>query len=170
VACISPSLAVAVVVNPSVKVDDLSFVELRRIMFAERQFWTTGQPITLIGRAPVALERTVLLERAYRMSQARYREYWVAKFFRVDGTAVRTVRLDADDVAGESRRVVGPQRVVPERPRLRPGPARLRPGQRGFVRAEDQADDLARWPSAGASSSPSPGDWTVSRSLVQRSP
>ena len=74
--------AVAIVVNPSVSVDDLSFTELRRIMLAERQFWSTGQPITVIVRAPVALERTVLLERVYRMSEARYREYWVAKVFR----------------------------------------------------------------------------------------
>jgi hypothetical protein len=95
--------AVAVVVNPSVGVDDLSFAEFRRIMLADRQFWTTGQPITLIVRAPVALERTVLLERVYRMNEARYREYWVAKVFRgeaSDGPRVVLSNEEALDLVG----------------------------------------------------------------------
>jgi len=95
--------AVAVVVNPTVNVDDLSFAEFRRIMLADRQFWATGQPITLIVRAPVALERTVLLERVYRMSEARYREYWVAKVFRgeaSDGPRLVLSSEEALDLVG----------------------------------------------------------------------
>jgi hypothetical protein len=95
--------AVAVVANPSVSVDDLSFAEFRRIMLADRQFWATGQPITLIVRAPVALERTVLLERVYRMSEARYREYWVAKVFRgeaSDGPRLVLSNEEALDLVG----------------------------------------------------------------------
>jgi ABC-type phosphate transport system substrate-binding protein len=89
--------AVAVAVNPSVDVDDLSFAELRRIMLAERQFWTTGQPITLIVRAPVSVERTVLLENVYRMSEARYREYWVAKVFRGEASDGPRVVLSSEE-------------------------------------------------------------------------
>ena len=95
--------ALAVVVNPSVGVDDLSFAELRRIMLADRQFWTTGQPITVIVRGPVALERTVLLERVYRMTEPRYREYWVAKVFRGeanDGPRVVLSNEEALDLVG----------------------------------------------------------------------
>jgi len=99
VASVSTPLAgaVAIVVNPSVSVDDLTFAELRRIMLAERQFWITGQPITLIVRAPVALERTVLLERVYRMNEARYREYWVAKVFRGEATTGPRVVLSSEE-------------------------------------------------------------------------
>ena len=93
----------AVVVNPSVSVNDLSFAEFRRIMLAERQFWTTGEPIALIVRAPVAFERTVLLERVYRMSEARYREYWIAKIFRgeaSDGPRLVLSNEEALDLVG----------------------------------------------------------------------
>jgi len=78
--------AIAVVAHPGVEVDDLSFAELRKIMLADRQFWSTGQRITLIVRAPVAIERTTLLERVFKMSEAQYRQYWVAKVFRGEAT------------------------------------------------------------------------------------
>jgi hypothetical protein len=94
---------VAVVVHQSVSVDDLTFAELRRIMLADRQFWATGAPITVIVRAAVAPERTILLERVYRMSEARYREYWVAKVFRgeaSDGPRVVLSNEEALDLVG----------------------------------------------------------------------
>lgn len=78
--------AIAVVAHPSVEVDDLSFAELRKIMLAERQFWSTGERITLIVRAPVAIERTTLLEKVFRMTEVQYRQYWVAKVFRGEAT------------------------------------------------------------------------------------
>ena len=60
---------VAVVVHPDVKVDDLSFAEFRKIILADRQFWSAGKRITLIVRAAEADERTVLLKRVYKMSE-----------------------------------------------------------------------------------------------------
>ena len=78
--------AIAVVAHPSVEVDDLSFAEFRKIMLADRQFWSSGQRITLIVRAPVAIERTTLLEIVYKMSEAQYRQYWIAKVFRGEAT------------------------------------------------------------------------------------
>lgn len=90
-AFLAPALAragdVAVVVNPSVNVNDLAFAEFRKIMLGERQFWSSGQRITLIVRSPVALERTLLLERVYKMTEAQYRQYWVAKVFRAEATS-----------------------------------------------------------------------------------
>jgi len=74
----------AVVVHPSVDVDDLSFADFRKIILGDRQFWTAGKRITLIVRAPEADERTVLLEDVYKMSEAQYRRYWVAKVFRAE--------------------------------------------------------------------------------------
>lgn len=73
---------IAVVVHPEVKVDDISFPELRKILLGDRQFWSSGQSVTLIVRAPVAKERTILLEKVYKMSEAQFRQYWIAKVFR----------------------------------------------------------------------------------------
>lgn len=78
---------IAVVVNPDVKVDNLTFTELRKILLGNRQFWPSGQPVTLIVRAPVATERTYLLRKVYDMSEAQYRQYWIAKVFRAEATA-----------------------------------------------------------------------------------
>ena len=46
----TPVLAedVAVVVNPRVPVDDLSFSELRRILLGDRQYWSSGRRVTLL--------------------------------------------------------------------------------------------------------------------------
>ena len=95
--------SVAVVVHPSVEVDDLSFAEFRKIIVGERQFWATGQRVTLIVRAAEAEERTVLLERVYKMSEAQYRQYWVAKVFRaeaVSGPRVVLSNEEAVDLVG----------------------------------------------------------------------
>jgi hypothetical protein len=78
---------IAVVVNPDVKVEGVSFTELRKILLGSRQFWPSGQPVTLIVRAPVAAERTFLLKKVYDMSEAQYRQYWIAKVFRAEATS-----------------------------------------------------------------------------------
>jgi len=76
--------AIAIVVHPTVSVDDLSFDELRTIFLGERQFWPDRSRITLLVRAPVAYEREVVLNRIYRMSEDEFRQYWIAKMFRAE--------------------------------------------------------------------------------------
>jgi hypothetical protein len=78
---------IAVVVNPDVKVENVTFTELRKILLGSRQFWPSGQPVTLIVRAPVAPERTFLLQKVYDMSESQYRQYWIAKVFRAEATS-----------------------------------------------------------------------------------
>jgi ABC-type phosphate transport system substrate-binding protein len=100
---VSQAASIAVVVHPSVDVDDLTFAEFRKIILGDRQFWTGGKRITLIVRAPVADERTVLLERVYKMSEAQYRQYWVAKVFRAEiasGPRVVLSNEEAVDLVG----------------------------------------------------------------------
>ena len=95
--------SIVVVVHPSVEVDDLTFAEFRKIILGNRQFWAGGKRITLIVRAPVADERTVLLERVYKMSEAQYRQYWVAKVFRAEiasGPRVVLSNEEAVDLVG----------------------------------------------------------------------
>ena len=77
---------VAVVVNPDVPIDNLSTSELRRIVLGDREFWPGGLRVTLLMRAPVAHERAVVLS-VYRMSEAQFRQHWIAKVFRAE-TAV----------------------------------------------------------------------------------
>jgi ABC-type phosphate transport system substrate-binding protein len=79
-----PAADVAVVVNSKTPVDSLSMGELQKISRGERQFWTAGQRITLLIRAPVSHERDVLLKRVYQMTEAQYKQYWVAKVFRAE--------------------------------------------------------------------------------------
>lgn len=77
---------VAVVVHPEVQADDLSFAELRRIMLGDRQFWSPGKRAIVLVPGPVAPERTLLLEKIYGMTEAQYRQYWMAKLFRAEAT------------------------------------------------------------------------------------
>lgn len=91
---------IAVVVGPSVPVDNLSFAELRRIVLGDRQYWSSNLKITLLMRAPGARERDVVLKTIYQMSEAQYRQYWIAKVFRAEAaSAPRTVY--SNDMAAE---------------------------------------------------------------------
>jgi ABC-type phosphate transport system substrate-binding protein len=75
---------IAVVVNPDVPVNNLTFAEMRKIMLGDRQFWKPGLRITLLIRAPVAQEREVVLRQVYQMSEAQFRQYWIGKVFRAE--------------------------------------------------------------------------------------
>ncbi|HEY8055708.1 MAG TPA: hypothetical protein VIE13_07335 [Terriglobales bacterium] len=73
---------VAILVNPASPVNNLSLSDLRSIMLGNRQFWPNHDPIVLLVRAPVAPERNVVLHTIYQMSEAEFRQYWIAKIFR----------------------------------------------------------------------------------------
>jgi hypothetical protein len=75
---------VAVVVNSSVPVGEISFTELRRVFLGERQFWSSSLRISLLLHAPVARERDVLLKTVYEMSEAQLRQHWIGKVFRAE--------------------------------------------------------------------------------------
>ena len=77
---------VAVVAHPDVAVEDLSFAELRKIMLGDRQFWSPGHKVVVLVRKSAAPERKILLDKIYRMNEAQYRKYWVAKLFRAEAT------------------------------------------------------------------------------------
>ncbi len=75
---------VAVIVRPDVPADDLSLVEIRKLLLGERQFWTPGLRVTLLIRAPATREREVILKTVYRMTEADFRRYWMEKVFRAE--------------------------------------------------------------------------------------
>jgi ABC-type phosphate transport system substrate-binding protein len=86
-AAVSPAPAdadIAIVVRPDVPVESLTFAELRRLMLGDRQFWSSNLRVTLLVRAPGARERDVVLKTIYQMSEAQFRQYWIAKVFRAE--------------------------------------------------------------------------------------
>jgi hypothetical protein len=78
---------VAIVVRPDVPLDNLPFAELRRLMRGDRQFWNSNLRVTLLVRAPGAHERDIVLRTIYQMSEAQFRQYWIAKVFRAEAAA-----------------------------------------------------------------------------------
>ena len=77
----------AIVVNKGVPVNGLSFTELRRVFLGEQQFWPDRSKVTLLVRAPTAYERSLVLDRIYRMDEDRFRQYWIGKMFRAEVAA-----------------------------------------------------------------------------------
>jgi ABC-type phosphate transport system substrate-binding protein len=78
---------IAIVVRPDVPVTNLTFAELRHLLLGDRQFWTSSVRVTLLVRAPGARERDVVLKNIYQMSEAQFRQYWIAKVFRAEAAS-----------------------------------------------------------------------------------
>src|ERR1700682_3320671 len=78
---------IAVVVNADTPVTDLSLAEVRKVLLGERQYWSSKLPVVLLIRAPVARERDVVLRVIYQMSEAQFKQYWVAKIFRAEAAS-----------------------------------------------------------------------------------
>jgi ABC-type phosphate transport system substrate-binding protein len=78
---------IAVVVHPDTPVSDLSLAEVRKVLLGERQYWSSKLPVVLLIRAPVARERDVVLKVIYQMSEAQFKQYWVAKIFRAEAAS-----------------------------------------------------------------------------------
>lgn len=80
----APPGPLAIVVHSSSQVDNLSMEDLRSIFLADQQFWPDRTRITLLVRAPLSDERDFVLNRIYKMSEAQFRQYWIAKMFRAE--------------------------------------------------------------------------------------
>jgi hypothetical protein len=78
---------IAVLVNADTPVTDLSLSEVRKVLLGERQYWNSKLPVVLLIRAPVARERDVVLRVIYQMSEAQFKQYWVAKIFRAEAAS-----------------------------------------------------------------------------------
>ena len=71
----------AIVVNKTNPVDDLSSAELRRIFLAERRAWPGGRKITIAMREPGETERETLLRLICRMSDADFNKHFIQLSF-----------------------------------------------------------------------------------------
>jgi phosphate transport system substrate-binding protein len=75
---------VAIVVNASNPVNNLTLAELRKIYTGERQYWKANTPIVPLMRSAGARERDVLLRVVFQMTPEQYTHYWVAKVMRAE--------------------------------------------------------------------------------------
>jgi hypothetical protein len=78
------SIDVAVVVHPDTPINDLSLADVRKVFLGDRQYWTSNLPVVLLIRAPIARERNVVLKIIYQMTEAQFKQYWIAKIFRAE--------------------------------------------------------------------------------------
>jgi hypothetical protein len=88
-ACVSLASAqsqgdIAVVVHPDVAVDNLPLADLRRILTGDREFWSGAGRVTIFIRAPIARERDAVVRDICQMTEAQFRQHWIAKVFRAD--------------------------------------------------------------------------------------
>jgi len=95
------SADVAVAVHRDVPVDSLTMAELRRIVLGDREFWPGSIRVTLLIRAPVSHERDVVLQTVCQMTEAQFRQHWIAKVFRAD-TAVAPKMVYSPEMSVDS--------------------------------------------------------------------
>jgi ABC-type phosphate transport system substrate-binding protein len=81
------STDIAVVVNPDTPISDLTLSDVRKVFLGERQYWSSKLPVALLIRAPVARERDVVLRVIYQMTEAQFKQYWIAKIFRAEAAS-----------------------------------------------------------------------------------
>lgn len=127
---------VAILVNPATRISNLTLDQLREIMLGNRQFWPDHQPIVLLVRAPVAPERTAVLHIIYRMSEAEFRQYWIAKIFRDEAATAPKIVYSASMTNELVVAIPGAIGFI-EADDVQPGPKVLtingkRPGQKGY--------------------------------------
>ena len=113
---------IAIVVHKSTGVENLSLDDLRSIFLADQQFWPDRTRIILLIRAPKSDERDFVLNRIYQMSEAQFRQYWIAKMFRSEVPRGPKIVFSTDMTL---------ELVV------------VIPGSISFIRAVDVSDDVS---------------------------
>lgn len=76
-----PTQPLAIVVNRSNTVDDLSMAELRRIFLGERSHWPNGRRITLVMRDPGEPERKTILRDVCQMNESELKNHFLHGLF-----------------------------------------------------------------------------------------
>jgi hypothetical protein len=98
---------VAVVAHADVAVDNLTLAELRRVTLGDREFWPGSARITLLVRAPIAHERDVVLKSICQMTEAQFRQHWIAKVFRADTAVAPKIVYSAEMAIDLVNRIPG---------------------------------------------------------------
>jgi ABC-type phosphate transport system substrate-binding protein len=104
---------IAVVVNADVPVDNLSLADLRRILLGDREFWPSGARVALLIRAPIARERDAAVKDVCQMSEAQFRQHWIAKVFRADAAKGPRIVYSNEMAIDQASRTPGAIAFVP---------------------------------------------------------
>jgi len=78
------SQSLAIVVNRSNPIDNLSFAELRKIFLGDRNHWSNGHRIAIAMLEYGQPERRAVLRLIYRMDEKAYQDYLLRGMFRGD--------------------------------------------------------------------------------------
>jgi len=132
----SHSIDVAVVVHPDTPVSDLTLSDVRKVFLGDRQYWTSNIPVVLLIRAPVARERNVVLKIIYQMSEAQFKQYWIAKIFRAELASAPKV-VYSNDMANDLVTAIPGAIAFIDAREVRPGAKVVRvdghlPGESGY--------------------------------------
>jgi ABC-type phosphate transport system substrate-binding protein len=73
----TPPEALAIVVNQSNPVQDLSSAELKRIFLGNRSHWADGKRITLVMREPEDSERKVMIREVCGMTEDQLKTHFI---------------------------------------------------------------------------------------------
>jgi len=71
----------AIVVNQSNPIDNLSSAELRKVLLGGRSYWPNGRRITVVMREPDDLERKVILRDVYGMTEEQLKNHILRGLF-----------------------------------------------------------------------------------------
>jgi ABC-type phosphate transport system substrate-binding protein len=74
-------LNLAIVVNKSNPIENLSMAELRRVFLGERSHWPNGRRITLVMMESGQLERDAVLHQIYQMSETDFNNHFLRGLF-----------------------------------------------------------------------------------------
>ena len=73
--------SLAIVVNRTNPVENLSFLELRKIFLGEQIHWSNGRRITVVMLEPGRLERQVVLAQIYKMGEKDFTNHFLHGMF-----------------------------------------------------------------------------------------
>ena len=73
--------SLAIIVNQSNSIENLSFEDLRRVFFGEQSHWPNGRRITLVMTGPGQPERRVVLRDIYRMDEKDFNKHVLQGMF-----------------------------------------------------------------------------------------
>ncbi len=77
----SPEGNLAILVNTSNPVDDLSLSELRKVFLGERSHWPNGRRITLVMLEPGQPERKALIREVCQMTESEFSRHFLQGVF-----------------------------------------------------------------------------------------
>jgi phosphate transport system substrate-binding protein len=78
---VQPDQTLAIVVNQSNPVDNLTMQDLRTVFLGERSHWPNGRRITLVMLEPGQPERKAILREIYRMNENDFSRHFLQGLF-----------------------------------------------------------------------------------------